>query len=170
MDYVCGNLTESTWVKFFLKKPYFLHHVYDGIKQIRGDIIVLFFFFLPFGRVRFFFHVPSLSIEKRDLFYRSAVVPCSRRQCHGLLRNWIPTGTDDVRANENGPGPGEWIIKIYRGKSTLCISDKSKIRRWVLWVPSTPGTFISTPGGRRRKIFNITKFSSAIVLGEEYFH
>lgn len=36
-------------------------------------------------------------------------------------------------------GMREWkkIIKIYRGKSTLCISDKSKIHGWVLWAPST---------------------------------
>lgn len=40
----------------------------------------------------------------------------------------------------------EWkkIIKIYRGKSTLCISDKSKIHGWVLWAPSTQSF---RPGG-----------------------
>lgn len=92
-------------------------------KSKHAEVILQVFFFRSCA---FFLH-PSLSIEKRDLFYRSAVSPVSRPFAK-LDLSIYTVGAGRIRR-----GSGR-IIKIYREKSTLCISDKSKIRGWILWT------------------------------------
>jgi len=70
-----------------------------------------FIFFSPFGRVHFFSH-PSLSIEKRDLFYRSAASPVSRPFAK-LDLSIYTVGAGRIRR-----GSGR-IIKIYRGEKHI---------------------------------------------------
>jgi len=65
-------------VSFYFGGWSFRHHVCDKTCIEKANTPRWYYRFIsPFGRVHFFSH-PSLSIEKRDLSYRSAASPVSR--------------------------------------------------------------------------------------------
>lgn len=143
-------------------------------QQTRCDIVVYTYVY-----VHIYISIRSVSVfilshrphpfrfEKRDLFYRSAA------RASPVSRPFAKLDPYAAAAETESETEAEWkrerqketqehrIIKIYYGgKSTLCISDKSKIRGWILWASGCIHTYSRSylnPEGSGEK-FNKTEF------------